>query len=322
MAPKLLLTGGTGYIGGSVLHTLASTHPDWAITVLLRRTPANFASTYPHIKVIQGDYDSAGIISAAAEDANIVMHCGNSDHSGSLNAIIAGLERRSSPGYLIHLSGTGIVSDWSSPTHLGRLNPKVWSDASASDLQEIRNLPNTALHRNTEVILHQTIRESTEKINVAIMCPPDIYGRGKGLFKTQSALIPLCVKESKTLGRVFLVGKARNDGKETQQYFGENGYHFASTQEWSHLDFSTAVGKLLSKHGVVADSEPVQVDLERLDAMANFPGFPKLARYLYASNSRTRADKAASLWGYEGEAPGLMEALEEDVLDAIREERS
>ncbi|XPS72340.1 hypothetical protein M3J09_004505 [Ascochyta lentis] len=218
MAPKLLLTGGTGYIGGSVLHTLASTHPDWAITVLLRRTPANFASTYPHIKVIQGDYDSAGIISAAAEDANIVMHCGNSDHSGSLNAIIAGLERRSSPGYLIHLSGTGIVSDWSSPTHLGRLNPKVWSDASASDLQEIRNLPNTALHRNTEVILHQTIRESTEKINVAIMCPPDIYGRGKGLFKTQSALIPLCVKESKTLGRVFLVGKGAN------------------TRSWVHVD--------------------------------------------------------------------------------------
>jgi hypothetical protein len=61
----------------------------------------------------------------------------------------------------------------------------------------------------------------------------------------------------------------------------------------------------------------VVVDLKTLDGMASIPHFPKLARYLYASNSRTRAEKAEQLWGFRGEAPGLMEVLAEDVRDAL-----
>jgi nucleoside-diphosphate-sugar epimerase len=335
-------TGGPGYIGGSVLHTIATSHPDWSITVLLRRVPSNFTSNYPNIKIVQGDYNSKNIITAAAEEATIVVHCGDSDHEPSLHAIITGLLRRATPGYLIHLSGTGIVSDWASPDFLGRLNTKVWSDDSPKDLEEIRSLPHTALHRNTENILHTNIANHADKINIAIMCPPDIYGRGKGLVKTQSALIPLFIRESKALGKVFYYNKGTNtrswvhiddlmrvylrvveaaassNPETTKLYFGENGYHFAATQEHSHIDVATAVGKLLAEHGVILHAEPVQVDLERLDAMANIPHFPKLARYLYASNSRTRAERAKRLWGYKGEAPGLMEGLEADVLDALR----
>ncbi|KAF3038108.1 hypothetical protein E8E12_004378 [Didymella heteroderae] len=340
MSPTVFLTGGTGYIGGSILHTLATAHPDWSIIVLLRREPPAFSSTYPQVKVIHGDYDSADVISNAAESANIVVHCGNSDHEGSLNAIITGLKRRSSPGYLLHLSGTGIVSDWADETYLGRLNDKVWSDTDPASLREIRSLPDHALHRNTEKILHATARDSRQ-INIAIMCPPDIYGRGKGLVKTQSALIPIFVHESIKLGSVFYYGEgsntkswvhiddlmrlylrvvevaARNEQEEVKQYFGENGYHFASTQEHSHSDVARVVGKLLADRGALQDPVPVEVDLQRLDEMANIPHFPKLARYLYASNSRTRAERAEGLWGYSGEAPGLMKVLADDVREAL-----
>lgn len=309
--------------------------------MLLRREPPAFSSAYPQIKVIPGDYDSADSISQAAENADIVVHCGNSDHESSLTAIITGLQRRSSPGYLLHLSGTGIVSDWADESFLGRLNDKVWSDADAASLDEIRNLPDHALHRNTEKILHATIQECKEKINIAIMCPPDIYGRGKGLVKTNSALIPMFVNESRELGSVFYYREgsntrswvhiddlmrlylrvvevaARNKQEEAGQFFGENGYHFASTQEHSHIEVASAVGKLLAERGMIQKPEPVEVDLQRLDEMANIPHFSKLARYLYASNSRTRADRAEELWGYKGEAPGLMETLEADVIDAL-----
>ncbi|KNG51006.1 nucleoside-diphosphate-sugar epimerase [Stemphylium lycopersici] len=189
MAPRIFLTGGTGYIGGSVLHTIATAHPEYNITVLLRRMPENFQSTYPNIAIIKGDYSSTDLIASAAEQADIVVHNGDSDHEPSLNAIINGLLRRSTPGYLLHLSGTGIVSDWADATYLGKLNPKIWSDISS--LPEIRQLPLTALHRNTEAILHDTVAKHGGRINIAIMCPPDIYGKGKGLAKTHSALIPL-----------------------------------------------------------------------------------------------------------------------------------
>ncbi|KAG9185629.1 hypothetical protein G6011_06960 [Alternaria panax] len=337
MPHKVFLTGGTGYIGGSVLHTIAAAHPEYHITVLLRKTPENFKSTYPNIDIITGDYSGADLIASAASNADIVIHNGDSDHEPSLNAIITGLLRRPTPGYLLHLSGTGIVSDWADEAYLGKKNPKTWSDISS--LAEICQLPPTALHRNTETILHDTIAKHGDRINIAIMCPPDIYGKGKGLAKTQSALIPFFIKEVKNNGsKVFYLNQGTNTrswvhiddltrlylhvveaaASNSKDAFNENGYYFASTQEHSQFDVAKTTGEILHRHGVIKDPEPVQISLGELDAMANIPRFPRLARYLFASNSRTRAERAEKTWGYEGVAPGLMECLEADILDAVR----
>ncbi|KAI4935004.1 hypothetical protein J4E86_011446 [Alternaria arbusti] len=339
MAPKIFLTGGTGYIGGSVLHTLAATHPEYDMTVLLRRTPETFTSTYPNITILTGDYSSADLIASAAQNADIVVHNGDSDHEASLNAIITGLLQRPTSGYLLHLSGTGIVSDWADESYLGKLNPMIWSDTTS--LPEIRQLPPTALHRNTETILHDTIAKHGDKINIAIMCPPDIYGKGRGLAKTHSALIPFFIKEAKNMGgkpfyyndgtntrswvhiddlmRLYLhVVEAAVSRSSPHDFFNDNGYYFASTQEHSQSSVAKATAEILHKHGVIHDAEPVQISLQELDKMANLPGFPKLARYLFASNSRTRAERAAEKWGYRGEAKGLLACLEADVLDALQ----
>jgi nucleoside-diphosphate-sugar epimerase len=343
MPPKIFLTGGTGYIGGSVLHTLATTHPEYSITVLLRRIPENFTTLYPNISIVQGDYDSATLLQQNAAEADIVIHCGDSDHEPSLNALLAGLLTKSSPGYLIHLSGSGIVSDWRTPTHLGLLSPKTWSDVSS--LSSIANLPAGELHRNTESILHSTIAAHADKVNIAIMCPPDIYGPGTGPGKTNSALIPMFVGEilKSENKQAFYVNKGENarswvhiadltslymrvveaaanpSTHPSTEYFNENGYYFAGTQEHSQIVVAKQVGKVLAKHGVIEHAEPMAVGLEDVDQMARiWPQFPLLGRYLFASNSRTRADRAAELWGYKGEQKGLMECIEADVLDAVR----
>ena len=331
-------TGGTGFIGGSVLHTIATSHPEYDITVMLRKIPDAFQTTYPNIKVVQGDYDSVDTITKNAAAADIVVHNGDSDHEKSLNAIISGLLSRSTPGYLLHLSGTGIVSDWADEEYLGKLNPKVWSDISS--VAEIQDLPYNALHRNTETILHETVRLHDDKINIAIMCPPDIYGKGKGLAKTHSALVPMYVKEIKRLGgQVFYYGEGTNTRSwvhiddlmrvylkvveaaasgNAADYFNEDGYHFASTQEHSQLDVANIVGKVMRKQGAIIDPKPSPISLEQLDGLLKLPGYEKLARYLFASNSRTRAERAERLYGYKGEAPGLLESLESDVLDVLK----
>ena len=273
------------------------------------------------------------------------MHNGDSDHEPSLNAIINGLLQRETPGYLLHLSGTGIVSDWADEAYLGRLNPKIWSDKTS--LAEIRQLPPTALHRNTETILHDTIAKHGDRIKIAIMFPPDIYGKGKGLVKTHSAFIPFFIHAAKSIqsGKPFYYNQGTNtrswvhindlmrlylhvveaavsslsssSDSSSGDFFNENGYYFASTQEHSQIDVAKATAAILHKHGVIKDAEPVQIGLQELDGMAIFPGSPKLARFFFASNSRTRAERAAEKWGYKGEAPGLLESLEADVLDAI-----
>lgn len=338
-------TGSTGYVGGSVLHTLATSHPDWLITVLLRRVPPAFSTTYPHITVLHGDYDAADILSAAAENADIVIHCGDSDHEPSLRALLAGLRRKKEGSkYLIHLSGTGLVSDWASDDFLGRKNPKVWSDTRPGDLEELRALPDEALHRNTEKILHAAAQEESDSgVRIAIVCPPDIYGKGKGLVKTHSALVPYLVKESRKLGHVFYANEGTNtrswvhiddlmrlylkiveaaaadkDAEVKRLWFGENGYFFAATQEHEHIDVVRKAGEVLARRGILRAPEPVQISVEELNEMAKLPNYPRLATYLYASNSRTRADRAGELWGYKGEAPGLLEYIEEDIADALK----
>lgn len=262
---------------------------------------------------------------------------GDSDHEPSLNALIAGLVKKSTPSHLLHLSGTGIVSDWSSPDYLGTLNPKVWSDLD--DLPSISSLPDHALHRNTEKILFKTATEHGDKLKIAIMCPPDIYGKGAGLGKTSSVFAPMYIRDLRTSGnRPFFYREGTNTrswvhisdlmqvylkvveaAASRDENFGWNneGYYFAGTQEHSHLAVARTIGSILKKHGVIEEGEPVQVTLEQIDETAKHPRFPQLGRYLYASNSRTRPKRAQELFGYTARAPGLLESLEEDVLAAL-----
>ncbi|KAF2873538.1 NAD(P)-binding protein [Massariosphaeria phaeospora] len=336
MAPKIFVTGGTGYIGGSVLHTIVTSHPDYEVSVLLRNIPDAFSSTYPNVKIIKGDYDSFDVLADAASKANLVVHNGNSDHEPSLNAIIAGLLRRSTPGFLMHLSGTAVVVDLHAEKYLGKAEPKIWSDTS--NLADIWALPDTAPHRNTEKILNETVAKHGDKINIAIMCPPDIYGRGKGLAKTWSAYVPMFIDEAKKLGAAFYYGDGSNFKswvhiEDLMHWYlkvveaaasggggldwGKDGYYFAGTQEVSQLDIAKVAGPVLKKHGVIQNGEPQQISLSTLDSMLQAVPYPKISRYMFALNSRTRPERAQKLWGYKGSAPGLLEVLEQDIADSV-----
>lgn len=66
-------TGGTGYIGGTVLDTIVKKHPEYEITALLRNPPEDFAKTYPKVKVVRGDYDNADVLSEEASKADVVV---------------------------------------------------------------------------------------------------------------------------------------------------------------------------------------------------------------------------------------------------------
>lgn len=104
-----------------------------------------------------------------------------------------------------------------------------------------------------------------------------------------------------------------------RETIGKQGYYFASTQEHSHNTVANAISTILKSHNLIKqDATPLQLSLDQIDALLKFPGFPTIGRYLFASNSRSRADRAQGLWGYEGSAPGLLDVLEEEVLDAVK----
>lgn len=230
------------------------------------------------------------------------------------------------------------------------MNPKIWSDTSVSDLDAIKNLPDTALHRVTEKLLHTTIAKiqhqeggeeggerSRNNLNITIICPPDIYGRGLGLGKTTSAYLPIYISEIQKRKRAFYHGEGSNtrswvhvrdlmrvylrviesaaEGR-TEEWNGR-GYYFAGTQEHAQIDITVAVARILKKRGVIEEDEPEHVGIDVLDEMLQLPNFPRLSRYLFASNSRTRAHRAEKLFGYKGEQPELLDCLEEDMVDVL-----
>ncbi|KAF8253513.1 hypothetical protein K440DRAFT_625598 [Wilcoxina mikolae CBS 423.85] len=215
MAPKIFLTGATGYIGGSVFHHLTTSHPEYEFTVLLRAIPAGFSEKYPNVSTILGDFDSASILSTAASEADIVIYmsshppptlpiltnavCGNSNHTGAITALLSGLSLRTTPSFLLHLSGTATISDVFAPTYVpGVLNPKIWSDLS--DLSEICNLPDTCLHRPGERLVLSAAKTYGEHIHTAIISPEKPTDPARDQGRHRATLFPFLSGTSQSLG--------------------------------------------------------------------------------------------------------------------------
>jgi nucleoside-diphosphate-sugar epimerase len=133
---------------------------------------------------------------------------GKTKHVGSLKAHIEGLLRRSGPSFLIRLGGTGLIADWQDGSNYGELNPKVWSDID--DIDEITSLPDDYLHRNMDKIVQAAAAEHGDKLKCAIICPPGIYGPGRGMVRKQSLFIPEMGREILKLGAPYYTKSGEN----------------------------------------------------------------------------------------------------------------
>lgn len=83
----------------------------------------------------------------------------------------------------------------------------------------------------------------------------------------------------------------------------------------SQLDLAKAVGKLLHSRGQIETSELKSMSVEDVNKLIDYPKYPMLGTYLFASNSRTVPHRAEKCLGYQTQAPSLWETLEGD-LDA------
>lgn len=69
----------------------------------------------------------------------------------------------------------------------------------------------------------------------------------------------------------------------------------------------------------LVEAAPQSLSLDHVDSMASERGIPHLGTYLFASNSRTRAERARKLFGYKPTAPGIFESMEADFKAALRD---
>ncbi|EOD51025.1 putative nucleoside-diphosphate-sugar epimerase protein [Neofusicoccum parvum UCRNP2] len=175
---KIFAIGVTGWIGGDAVHRIATAHPEYDWTILVRSdAKAAEAATYglpPSTRFVIGDYDSRNLLATEAAAADIVINWANSDEAAGVSVLLEGLKTKKEPGYFIHLSGAAILA-WDDQVSgkYGEESPKVYDDWDG--LEEVTSLPDAAMHRPVEKI----VLEAGDEVRTAIVSPPWIYGRSR-----------------------------------------------------------------------------------------------------------------------------------------------
>ncbi|CVK98595.1 related to NAD dependent epimerase/dehydratase family protein [Fusarium mangiferae] len=130
---RILITGATGYVGGSVLTTILA-NPflvKFPITALVRtQAQASTLSSLPMTPLFFKNLDDTDFLTEVASAHDIVIHTANGYHVPSAQAFIRGLAQRKwktrREVHYIHNSGSSNFRD--RPVSKAYIETKVFSD--------------------------------------------------------------------------------------------------------------------------------------------------------------------------------------------------
>lgn len=251
------------------------------------------------------------------------------DHVAAAEGIAKGAKHHTPerPLWLIHTSGTGIltVEDQRAGTY-GIERPKEYNDWEG--VSELINLPADAFHRNVDEIIIGAGKENPASVRTAIVCPPTIYGQGRGPVNTKSVQAYLLSAAVIKRGKGFLVGKGENvwhqvhvqdlsnvylalgdaaaegGGKAT---WNDEGYYLAENGSFVWGDIQRAVAQSAFEQKYIQSPEVEVLDGEQTTEILS------AGIYAWGSNSRGRSLRARKLFGWEPKQPKLIELIPEIV---------
>ncbi|KAI0882238.1 NAD(P)-binding protein [Annulohypoxylon maeteangense] len=320
MAPKIFLTGATGFIGGDALYSLVKAHPDYEFTLLVRNEERGkpVAAAYPKARLVYGSLDDTNIIEKEAAAADIVIHTADSaDNEPSATAIAKGLaagHTAEKPGYWIHLCGTGILTWYDTENkRYGQAPLPEQKYHDIDDIDRIVSLPDTAIHRNIDKIV---LGANSPSVKALIVGPPTIYGQGRGPLNTRSIQVPSLIERTiqdgyapiqapgltewdnvhiHDLGDFFVlaVDAALDPSKNSNpEIFGPKAYFFLENGVHRWADVSRAIALETARQKLIPEPIAKEVDL---------PNF--------GTNSKSVAARARKYLGWTPKGPSLPDTL-------------
>lgn len=251
---------------------------------------------------------------AARRNILICVDCASADHEGALNAIIRGLATHSpqNPGYLIQTSGTGILCFSDAERKIfGEASTKVYDDWEG--IGEVTSLPDFAAHRKADKIVLAAATNYPSRVRTAIVCPPCIYGKGRGPGNQRSIQMPDLTNSILKEKKAFQVGEglavwtnihvhdlsdcflklvesaAAGGGNAT---WDQEGYYFTEDGEHAWGQMSKLIAEDASKKNLIPTDEVVSVSAEEADR------FRRYGSYIWGANSRCKAIRARRLLGW------------------------
>jgi nucleoside-diphosphate-sugar epimerase len=328
-------TGATGYIGGDALYAVASTYPDLEITALVRSSDkgAKVAAKYPKVRLVYGDLGSTALLTEEASKADIVLHCANCDHVSAAKALVAGLAKQMKETYLLHISGAANLcfEDWVEGTY-GVKREKVYDDWDG--IGEVTSLPDFAPHRNVEKIILAAGDISGGRVRTAIVCPPCIYGPGRGPDNQNSVQVYEYAKATLNRHKGFIINEGTNYWTEShvqdiselflalvtsamtpdggKATWNKKGYYFTESGAFTWGDLGRNIAKVALDQKLINTAE---VDTVNKDEANKIWGG---ASFLWGTNSRCKAVRANKLFGWTPKQKSIADLLPEIVEDEAK----
>jgi nucleoside-diphosphate-sugar epimerase len=228
---------------------------------------------------------------------------------------------------VIHTSGTGIltIEDQRAGSY-GIERPKEYNDWEG--VSELLNLPSDAFHRNVDEIIINAGKRDPSSVHTAIVCPPCIYGVGRGPCNTKSLQAYLLSAAVLKRGKGFLVGKGENvwhqvhvqdlsnvylalgeaaaagGGKAT---WGDEGYYLAENGPFVWGDIQRKVAEEAFAQKFIKSPEVDSLDDVQIKDINS------IGIYAWGSNSRGHAIRARKLFGWDPKQPKLIDLIPEIV---------
>ncbi|THU98280.1 NAD-binding protein [Dendrothele bispora CBS 962.96] len=330
---KVLITGITGYIGGSVFCRLMQ-RPDFSsfdFRAIVRSTEkAEKLKTFG-VTPIVGSHSDIELMSKAASEVDMVIATADSDDLQAVEGTLLGLKGRfeetGEKPIFINTSGTGLLVDNAAGMYPGQV---IYDDA---DPDQIETLPASQPHRSVDLKI--VAGDKDGYVSTYIVLPPTIWNIATGpLFEAgianpRSIQIPSLVRASLDRGRGGMVGKGANiwhnvDVHELADLYnllldavlsptastnlghGREGFYFGANEEHKLYDVAKAIAENLVAEGKAKESDPTTFTKEEI--VKYFPQSDNSEH-----NSRCRSTRARALgW--------LPKRTTQDMLASIKAE--
>lgn len=197
-------------------------------------------------------------------------------------------------------------------------------------MSELTSLPDKAFHRNVDKIVLEAGTKHGDVVKTALVCPPTIYGKGRGPVNGRSRqayeLTSLILK--KGFAPIIGQGKARwnsvhvNDladgfvllaeaaasGNLSGEIWGAKGYHLAENGEFVWGELSKAIAKKAHELGYLKEEAKEQkLSKDEAFEIADFQAVS------WGLNSRAKAERLRRVLGWKPHRPSIEEVIPEIV---------
>ncbi|KUI56749.1 hypothetical protein VP1G_04069 [Cytospora mali] len=289
--PRIFCIGGTGHVGGAILHKLLEQYPsdDLQVNVLVRSEDkaSRLVSRYPRVQTVIGDLGDYDKIETASRDADIVISTApDITHDAGIRAIIRGLKARAASGsprpYYIQTSGASLI--WDEPE--GSKDARWWDDIA--DVAELSSKED----KHTHAVTDRIVRSAAPDIHVALVSPGFIGGLSPSLEHPTPISMPALVGTARAFGSGFQIAEGENAlgwihvldlarifmllvddavatlaGRPIQRpadqlpVWGPEAYYFGTGEVLSFADFMKGLAPVLHEHGVISSTEIKSVNV-------------------------------------------------------------